>query len=729
MARAATSIRQLVPTLTAGGLVGLLEVVAATSFAALIFAGPLASRTGEGVGLFVAAGALILVVVALLSGRSGIVAGTQDSTAAILALIAGSIAAEVGGGGDTAFLTVVAAIALSAALSGAVLFLLGSFRLGGLVRFIPYPVVGGFLAGTGWLLVKGSAEVLTGIVPTLDTVGSLLEPDALVKLVPGVALGVLLVVVPRLVRGTLTIPALLFAGSVAFYGALLVSGTSIDEAKAEGWLLGPFPDADLWQPWIGRALDGADWSAVAAQAGAIATLILVAALALLLNASGIELALRRDLRFNRELRTAGAASAAAGLVGGIPGFHVLGTTKLTRRLGADARWAGILAAAVCIGALALGASVLSLFPRVVLGALLLFLGLEFLVEWLWDTRRAMPRSEYAIVLAIVLAIAIWGILVGVAIGLVLAIGLFAVSYSRTDMVRHEVTASTLRSNVERSPEERRVLHELGDRIQILKLQGFVFFGTANSLFDRIRARAQDPALPTLSFLVLDFRHVTGLDSSAVQSFVKVAQLADTTGCRVVFTSVPVPTRAQLEAGGLRGGEDLVAFAPDLDRGIQHCEDLLLEQAFGREEKHRRPLLEELFGKDGIDLDRLATYLDLLEVPAGTALMRQGEPPEALYLLEMGRLTVQLETASGSVVRIRTLSRGTVVGEIAMYLGTPRTATVVTDGACSILRLSRKAFDRMEQEDPELASLLHKGFARVLAERLAETLALIDTLTD
>jgi SulP family sulfate permease len=729
LTRTGGGLRHLVPTLTAGGLVGLLEVVAATSFAALIFAGPLATRIGEGVGLFVAAGALILLVVALLSGRSGVVAGTQDSTAAILALVAGGIAAEVGGGGDTAFLSVVAAITLSAVLSGAVLFLLGTLRLGGLVRFIPYPVVGGFLAGTGWLLVKGSTEVMTGIVPTFDTVRSLFGPEALAKLLPGIALGVLLVVVPRLVRGTLTIPALLFAGTVVFYVGLLVSGTSIDDAKASGWLLGPFPDVDLWQPWVGRALGGADWSAIAGQAGAIATLILVAALALLLNASGIELALRRDVRFDRELRTAGVASAAAGLVGGIPGFHVLGTTKLTRRLGADARWAGIIAAVICLAALALGASVMSLFPRIVLGALLLFLGLEFIVEWLWDTRHAIPKGEYAIVLAIVIAVAVWGILVGVAIGLVLAIVLFAVSYSRTDLVRHAVTASTFRSNVERGPDERRVLHELGDQIQILKLQGFVFFGTANSLFDRIRARAQDPALPKLSFLVLDFRRVTGLDSSAVLSFVKVAQLAQTTGFQVVYTAVPIPIRAQLEVGGVREGEAPIAFAPDLDRGVQHCEDLLLEQAFAREDGHHLPLLEELFGGDGIDPDRLAPYLDALEVPAGTPLMRQGERPDALYLLEAGRLTVQLETAGGDVVRIRTLGRGTIVGEIAMYLGTPRTATVVADGPCHLLRLTREALERMEREEPELAAGLHKGFARVMAERLTDTLTLVETLID
>lgn len=721
---------QLVPTLVAGGLVGLLEVVSAASFAALIFSGPLAPRVGQGVGLFVAAGALIIAVVAWLSGREGILAGTQDSTAVILAVVAAGIVAKVGPAGDTAFLTVVAAIMVSSVLAGLALFLLGTLRLGGLVRFIPYPVVGGFLAGTGWLLVKGSAEVMTGITPSLDTVGQLLEPDVLVKLVPGVALGIAFLTIPRLVRSSLTIPFLLIGGTVAFYVALLVSGTSIVEAKASGWLLGPFPSENLWQPWIGRAVAGADWSAILSQVGTIATLTLVAALGLLLNASGIELALRRDLRFDHELRTAGIASAVSGLAGGIPGYHALGYAKLVRRLGANARWTGMAAAGVCLGALALGASVLSLAPRFVLGALVLFLGLEFMVEWLWDTRRTIPRSEYAIVLAIVLAVAVWGILVGVALGLGLAIILFAVSYSRTNLVRLEATASTLRSNVERGIDERRILQDSGDQVQILKLQGFVFFGTANSLFERIRARAVDPTRPKLAFLVLDFRRVTGLDSSAALSFEKVAQLAKIAGFHLVYTSMSVPTRAQLEVSGAREDDAPITFAPDLDHGVQFCEDGLLELArASTSESTHVPLLEQLFGREGLDLDRLMSYLDVLDMPEGTTLIKQGDPPDAIYLLESGRLTVRLEIAGGDIVRLRTLDRGTLVGEIGLYLGTHRTATVVTDAPCRLLRLTSDALERLERDEPALAAGLHRAFARVMAERLSDTLRMIEGLLD
>ncbi|HSL12476.1 MAG TPA: SulP family inorganic anion transporter [Actinomycetota bacterium] len=713
---------RLAPTITAGAVVGIVEVVFASSFAALLFGGRLADRIADGVGLNVGAAALILLVIAVRSGRQGVIGSTQDATAAVLAVVAGGIVARVADPA-TAFLSVVAMIAASSVLSGVVQIALGALKLGNLVRFMPYPVVGGFLAGTGWLLAKGSLEVMTGIAPTLDAASELLDGDAIVKIVPGVTLGIGLVASTRLVPRPLTIPVVLAASVALFYAAVLGSGSSIASVESDGWLLGPLPDVGLWQPWVPRAITGADWSAVAAEAGGIATVVLVGALAFLLNASGIELALRRDLDLNRELRSAGSATAVVGLAGGIPGFHALSLTTLVRRLDADARWSAVVASAICVLALVAGASLLALVPRVVLGGLLLFLGLEFLIEWLWDARRTMPRSERAIPWAIAGAIALWGLLPGVALGLVLAVVLFAVSYSRTDVVRQSFTAATFRSNVERPVEERRLLRAVGSQAQIMKLQGFVFFGTASSLLERIRRRAMDPETP-LRFMILDFRRVTGLDSSAVLSFSKVAQLASVASFEVILVSVPVEIRAQLDAGGVGDDGGPISYEIDLDRGVEIAEDALLRGAGGL--AHGRA--------GGIDLsddirERLGRHLEPMQLEAGAVLLRQGDPSDALYVLDEGTLTVQLETATGEVVRLRQLGAGTVVGEIAMYLGTPRTATVTADGPCRLRRLSRDALERMERDDPELATSLHRAFVRLMAERLSETIATLETLVD
>ena len=718
------SLGRVTSSVTAGVVVGVVEVVFASSFAALLFGGRLSDRIADGVGLNIGAAALVLVAIALSSGRAGVVGSTQDSTAAVLAVVAGSVVARVADPA-TAFLTVVAVIAVSTFLSGAVMVALGALRIGGLVRFMPYPVVGGFLAGTGWLLAKGSLEVMTGVAPTLDSLDRLLGSDLVVKILPGLALGVALVVLARLIRASLTIPVVVATAIAAFYVVVAARGATLSEVEAGGWLLGPLPDVGLWQPWLPRALTGADWSAVLGSSGGIATVVLVAALGLLLNASGIELAMRKDLDLNRELRAAGATNVVVGLSGGIPGFHALSLTTLVRRLGADPRATAIAAAATCIVALAFGASILALFPRAVLGGLLLFLGLEFLIEWLWEVRRTMPPAERAIPWAIAAAIALWGLLPGVALGLVLAVVLFAVNYSRTDLVRQAFDGSTFRSNVERSPSTRRRLRVLGEQVEVMKLQGFVFFGTASSLVDRIRTRALDPET-ALRFLVLDFRRVTGLDSSAVLSFTKVVQLAGVARFEVVLVSLPPEVHDQLEAGGILADE-AVTVEPDLDRGLQRAEDALLR--WDTEHATGEPREVEAETVPTIDTTALEPYLETVTLDEGATLIRQGDPPDALYFLDEGSLTVRLETASGETVRLRRLGPGTVVGEIAFYLGTKRTATVVAEEACRLRRLTRQELERMEEAHPMLALGLHRSFVRLMSERLSETLTTIETLVD
>jgi SulP family sulfate permease len=523
-----------VPALTFGLVVGALEAMLAVSFAALVFAGPLSGELGAGVGLALVSAIVILVVVGLRSSLPGAVAAVQDSTAAILALVAAQIASEASAGGHEVFLTAVAAIALTTVAAGVFLLAIGLLGLGNLIRFVPYPVVGGFLAGTGWLLAKGAIGVLSGTSLSLATLGDVLKPDALARWAPGLALAVTVLVLARRFDHFLVIPGLIVASVALFYGLLAVTGTTVSEAEAGGWLLGPFPDAALWKPWTLEALGRADWSAVFAQLPNMATVVLVGVVALLLNTSGIELAVNRDLDLNRELRAAGVGNVIAGLGGGMVGFQSPSLSTLAYRAGAG-RAVGLVAAGACALAL-FGGSSLSLLPRVVVGGLLLFLGLSFLLEWIYRGWFRLPRADYVVVLLIVAVIAVFGFLPGVGVGLVVAVTLFVVDYSRTDVVKHALTASSYRSTVERDEQQ-------------LGLQGFLFFGTANSLLEKIRTRAFDAARAPLSFLLLDFRRVTGLDSSAVIAFIKAHRLSDAQGFAVGVSSVSDRVRTQLERGG------------------------------------------------------------------------------------------------------------------------------------------------------------------------------------
>jgi SulP family sulfate permease len=346
-----------------------------------------------------------------------------------------------------------------------------------------------------------------------------------------------------------------------------------------------------------------------------------------------------------------------------------------------------------------------------------------MVEWVWDKRRSLPPLEYAVVVVILLGIIVWGFLVGVVIGLVAAVVLFAISYGRIELVREVAFGETYRSNVDRPATERAELRSLSDRVQILRVSGFVFFGSTNRLLERIRRRIEGATPPR--FVVIDLRRVTGVDSSAVVSFVKVMRLAEAAGSEIVFTGASDPVRAQLARGGVDGSDGLVVFEPDLDRGLQRCEDALLSAPGLTEAKREHPAAA---GPDALP-PGLAAHLERVSVPEGSVLLHQDDPPGDIYVLESGRLGVQTTTAEGSRIRLRTLRPGVVVGEVTLYTGIARTADVVAEVPSVVLRIGRESIERLEAEEPELAAALHRWLATTLAERLTDTMRTFDVLLD
>jgi SulP family sulfate permease len=748
---------RILNSIAAGVVVALIDLPVGISVSALIFSGALAAHVPEGIGLALFGMLLIGLVVAATSSYVGTIAFPQESLAAILALMAAAIASSVPHSTDppTAFLTVVVAIALTTALTGLFFLLLGLCRLGTIVRYIPHPVVGGFLAGSGWLLARGALSFLVDSSLSLSQIPSLFQSAALLRWLPSLAFALLLLAVQRRSSHSLALPGAVAGGIGVFYLVLQLTSTPVSQAGSRGWLLGPFPDRVLWPPLALSDLSRVHWPSILAQGGSVLTVMLIGVVSLLLNTTALELTIRRDMDLNRELRAAGLANLLAGMGGGFPGFHTLSYSTLGYRMRAESRLVGMVPAVLAGLVLLFGASALALFPKPVLGGVLLFLGLAFLVEWLYDARPKLSRAEYAIVVAILIAIGSVGVLAGIALGIVLAVVLFVVSYSRVDVVKHTLSGHSYRSNVDRSRARHLLLRSHGDRIYILELQGFLFFGTAHRLLDRVRQRLSDPNLPSPAFIVLDFRQVTGLDASAVLSFTRMRQVAAARGSALVPTHLSPPMAKLLSTEVLSGdeGDSEPAWCvfPDLDHGVEWCEEQILAAAelavaeataaetMAEEAEQDVPssglpgdrlavLMETLSTADdrlaqaGAALSladtRLRPHMQCLEVPKGHVLIRQGDPPRGLYIVDRGQVTALLETDDGQEIRLRKMGPGSIVGEMGLYLERPASASVRAMQPTTLYLISREALQRIEEDDPELASALHKFIVQLLAERLA-----------
>lgn len=722
----------LMPSITVGILAGVMALGTLISLAAYVFSGDLSPFLANGIGLMLFGGLVFGVVVGLTTSRPGAVAIPQDTPIAVLALMGAGIAASMSSSSASAlYATFLTAIALTSLLMAAIVLLMGWLRAGGFVRYIPYPVVGGFLAGTGWLLALGGLTVMMDTSLTLANLPVLFSAERLIHWMPGVIFGVaLLMVLRRNQHFLITVGALVLITTV-FYGILFLFRIPVADASAGGWLLGPFPAASFYQPLTPALLQQVDWRAILGQADKIATILVLCLIGILLNASTVEVTIRKDVDLNRELLTAGFANLVGGMAGSPIGYPTVGLTSLAYRLGATSRMVSIMSGLICGVALFFGASLFSFIPKIVLGGMLVYLGLSFMVEWLIDARRGLPLLDYLLIWVILLVILAVGFLQAILVGVLVAAILFVISYSRVSIVRNSLNGQIFRSNVDRPKAHRDLLAEHGAEIHILRLQGFIFFGTIQAVLNHVRGRLAAENQPKLGHLVLDFQRVTRLDSSAVFGITRLKQMMNANGVWMVWTQVSPAIQRQLERGGLVDkADDSFLILPTLDHGVEWCENKILAQhGTGKLTAFIEPLGSQLKRAfpDVDAFDGLVKYLERRGIPQGEYLMRRGDPPTEMYFVEEGMVSAQLETDDGQIVRLRSMRGGTTVGEMGLYMGTVRTADVVASRSSIVYRLSAEALERMRREDPNLAALLHEWIARQLSERLAASNRTIEAL--
>lgn len=718
---------RLVPVLSVGLLAGALQIMLGVSFAALIFRGPLNPFLSEGIGLAIIAAIIGGIPVALLTRSPGIVSGNQNVPAAIIAIAAVAIGNMfVDSSPESLYVTVAVFSGLTTLFTGATFYLLGRYRLGNLVRFLPYPVVGGFLAGTGWLLLIGGLEIMLDFTPSLATLPRLINAEMALRWLPGLLLAVLLTVSLRRTQNALVLPAAILGGIALFFVVMFVTGNRSPELLEAGWLLGPLPQGFLWQPITPGDFAMVDWSAILRQAPNIATVVLMSTIALLLNGSGLEIALGEDLALDRELRSAGIGNILTAFSGGFVTFQQISVTMLTVKIGGRSRLPGLIAIGFCGFILLGGASILSFFPRLVLGALVSYLGLTFLVDTLLKDWKRLPRADYLIILLILLITAFVGFIEATGVGLLLAVMLFVINYSRIDNIRSQLTGHTAQSRVTRSPEKQHDLIESGDQLLVFRLQGFLFFGTAESLLARIRQRIEEVQQGTLEYLLLDFAHVTGIDSTALNCFEKLITYAGKRQVVPLFSQPPAELQQYFDT--LKTSGAAIQLFADIDRALEWCEEERLQAlAHGGEESGAlQQLLAQRLASDELAA-RLLAYFERLQVDAGQTLMHQGDAPNTLYLVESGQVSAYLTRPGSEKVRLQTMHDWNVLGEIGFFLDATRTASVEVESPGVVYCLTKQKLQQMQQRDPDLASAFHHLIVQLLAERVVHLVSVVDAL--
>lgn len=702
----------VLPSLAQGLIICIMTVIVESSFANLVFSGPLGRFAIPATGLFAFAAFAMTLVTGLASPFKGVVTISQDIPAAILAGMGAAVAgAMVAAPARPQFATMVALVMLSGLGTAVLFWLMGRFRLSNLIRFLPFPVVAGFLGGCGFLLCLGGLGVMTGVSPSLATMPDYFQGQVLFKWLCGVGFGVILYMVLNRIPHALVMPAALLLCIAGFFAAFAIMGMDVESARQQGWLVEALPGGRLW-PAVGMddfAL--VDWGVVVGQLPSLLAVALLSCIALLLNLGGMELATGSDIDMDRELYSGAVANLFGALSGGCAGYASMSLSLLSHRTGLATRLVPIFGALFTLGVVLFGADVLTFFPKPVLGGLLFLLGLFFFNDWVFSGWRKLAVPDFAIVLSIVGAIAWFGFLEGVGLGLLLSIFIFIFRFSRVPVIRRELTGADVRSRVERHVPARVLLDRHAGDIRIIELGGYVFFGSACFLAQRVAELLGGEERPR--HLILSLAGIDGFDVSAVNNFLRIAQQAANRDVRLVFCRVPDALWDQMQRNSTPETMAGIGRFAELDLALEEAESEIIERASSarNDAAGRGELLDQAFDELDGQLEGLERFEALLgelgdqarqiSIAAGQTILAEGDALDGAYLVVWGTVGEYMRR-NGREIRLRHTGRGSVLTPQGILAGRKARITARAEEDCVLALVSRQALEVLSRENPALA---------------------------
>ena len=383
-------------------------------------------------------------------------------------------------------------------------------------------------------------------------------------------------------RHYLNTPVVLVASVAVFWLIVWLTGTSAAELRTAGYLLPAPPPEQSWSPVAHVvALTRADWAVVLRHLPHVVIVWLVAMIALLVIATSLEVVIRTDIDLDQELRVAGIGNLLSGLGGGLPGYQSVSASLLSHYIGTKSRLVGLISAGICASVLLFGGPLLAYVPKLLLGLVLIYLALGIAVDLALDRWPKLPTADRGILLLVLLSLIWLGFVQGIVIGIIAGLAVFAFNYARLDAVRASGSGTRYASNVLRPPAQRRLLADHGEAIQVIRLQGYLFFGSAHRVLQRVSARLTLPGELPLRFLLLDLERVDGADSSTIFSLIRLIEQADQRGVTILWSAVPETVAAALRSAGLDLDRRMrPQLFLDLDHALEYAEDVLLDRLAG-----------------------------------------------------------------------------------------------------------------------------------------------------
>jgi SulP family sulfate permease len=614
--------------------------------------------------------------------------------------------------------------------SGLLQVLYGAIGIGRLIKYMPYPVVSGYLSGVGLIIIlsqipkflggpQGAAawELLRnpsawswqGIVVGAVTVTVMVAAPKLTKAVPAAILALAAGVLTYFGLGYWDRSLLELAGNPLVVGNLSVAEVGFADALASRW----------------RTIGGLS------QDEFVGVLVPALTLSVLLSIDTLKTCVVTDALTrtrhdsNRVLIGQGLGNIASAVVGGVPGAGIMGGTLVNLSSGGLTRLSGVTAGLLALIAFLVLQNVIQWIPISALAGILIVIGVRmFDLHSLQLLRQRSTILDFVVIVVVIAVAETVSLIAASGVGVGLAILLFIREQIGGAVVRRKLLGNQTFSKQVRLPAEMAILEARGDQTAVFELQGSLFFGTTDQLYT-----ALEPELKTRTYLILDMRRVQSVDVTAAHQLELIEDMLAERKAYLLFSQLPqnVATGQDMrqyfdEVGLVRKERHARAFA-ELDEALEWVENRILAEArLGRAEEKPLELHEiELFRSRKTEtLADFEACMDKRSYKAGEKIFARGDGGDELLLIRRGSVRIVLPLDDKQGHHLATFGRGDFIGEMSFLDGAARSADAIAFTDTDLYALSRKRFDALANEHKRLAVNLFEGLARMLALRMRVT---------
>ncbi|MEK8024205.1 MAG: SulP family inorganic anion transporter [Candidatus Hydrogenedentota bacterium] len=715
-----------------GGLAAMLVALPSAIAFGVTTLGPLGpSAIADGVLLGMLGTVALGLIAPLLGGTPRLISAPCAPAAMVLGALTGELATlPHSPGSSLSTPTILGLLFVTIFAAGAFQLVFGLLGGGKLIKYIPYPVVAGYLSGVGIKIMLEQIPKLFGIPHGVRLMHGLLAPNW--TLTPAILTGLVTIACLLLAaKWTRKIPAPILAltGGLITFGLLGLAWPSLLTLKDNHLVLGPIAggaDALLTIPARLRSVFAVPPELAGRALGTAGTLAVLLSIDTLKTCVIIDSITRSRHDSNRELRGQGIGNMTSAIMGGMAGAGTSGATLVNLASGGRSRISGFLAGVFALLALLILSPLLAWIPKAALAGILVVVGFRMIdLHSFQLLRNRSTHLDFVVIVSVIILAVTAPLLYASAAGLGLAILLFLREQIRSNVIRRRSYGDATFSRRKYLPEDLEVVKRHGRETVICELQGSLFFGTTDQLMSQLESD-----LKTCRRVILDMRRVSAVDYTAAHILQQIqAMLGDHDGELIladVGRALPSGRDMQVYFGdvGLARHESRVRIFETRDEALEYVEDRAFEEENLLGKGHGAPLelgeLDLFRELDPAALEELKTIVVEREVEEGQTLFRAGETGNEIFLVRKGTIKILLPLSTGRARHLASFARRDFFGDMAFLDGEPRSANAVAASRTWLYILSRDRFDSLAITHPAIASRIFKRLARALAHRLRQT---------